>query len=57
MKLRISSAGIVAAAVGRVGAAPQATSTFSAAEDVGRSTMDVYPPAGSKCLLFAPSSS
>lgn len=48
MKLRISRAGIVAVAIGRVGAVPHATSTFSAAEDIGRSTMDIYPPAGSE---------
>lgn len=53
--MQVRQAGIVAVAIGGVGAAPQAT-TLSAATNVGVSTMDVYPPAGSKfkssfCLL------
>jgi hypothetical protein len=49
--MQIGRAGIVAVAVGYVWAAPP-TTTISAAEDVGRSTMDVYPPSGSRFFWF-----
>lgn len=50
MKMQVRWGGVVALVVGGVGAAPPSTltTTVSAAEDVGRSTMDVYPPSGSK---------
>lgn len=54
MKMQMRWAGVVALIVVGVGAVPpSSTTTVSAAEDVGRSTMDVYPPSGSKfsCLL------
>ena len=53
--MKIPQVGVVAVVVGAVGAAP--TTTLSAAQDVGMSTMDVYPPSGSKfspdkCLVL-----
>lgn len=55
--MQVRQAGIVAVAIGGVGAAPQAT-TLSAATNVGVSTMDVYPPAGTEvnASLFPPES-
>lgn len=55
MKMQMRRTAVVALVVVGVGAAPPspATTTVSAAEDVGMSTMDVYPPSGSKfsCLF------
>lgn len=49
MKMQMRRVGVVALVVAGVGAAPPSmTTTLSAAEDVGRSTMNVYPPSGSK---------